>query len=171
MSVILNRHINDLDCETSFEFNVKNILDYGISQTINDICKFDVTYDIEEVLHYNHESGLHTTNYALRCYEEIQNNLKFIDIDDWGFTGRSSGWFVLCSEESYYDLEDVINEMLDDDMEVRTYDEIEELYNTDIYTMETIVERYIKSYSEYLCDCIVSELKYSNENATIDTNI
>lgn len=148
--IYINEHLKDCGnaVYTSFEINVK-----GIGFDINENRIYEETGmscvdDLQEYYDFNYETGAYTNDYANDCFVEIKNNLKFIKLTDWFFMGRMAGWFVLSSNEEYYDVDDLI---LEDENE-------KDLFETDMATIQFIVDKYIKGYTKHLEDCIIDDI-------------
>jgi len=148
----INRHTENLNngVYTMFEIDVKNI-DYNIDEDrILQETGLDDYTELQQYYDYNLETGAYTNYYANNCFVEIKNNLKFIRLTDWWFTGRTAGWFVLCSDKEYYDC--------DDELILENQEEID-LFQTDMAIIQNIVDKYIKGYCEHLEDCIIDDVR------------
>jgi len=144
--VKLNRHISDFTENISFEFECKNLLYIG---------GFDVTDRtiIEETIDFDYQTGTYTNKYANDCFNEIKSELQYIDIIDWTFGGRSNGWFILLSNDDLDIDIDIYGNIIDTD-----YGTLD-LILSDIYTMESIVDKYKKNYNSYMNNIINNNLE------------
>ena len=82
METKFNRHLSDFNCETTMEFDVKNLL-YR--------CDFEIS---EEEFVYEFETGIVANYCGQKCFDEIMKS-KYNWIINWTYAGRTNGWFVL----------------------------------------------------------------------------
>ena len=109
MKAVFNQH-NESNSDFTIEFDVKN-------PTFNGRIS-------EDILLFESETGAFTNKYGKQCFDLIQETFtsKKWSITDWGFAGRSNGWYVLeckgneshVTEKQLTKIENIVKTFYDD---------------------------------------------------------